>query len=48
MSHLFTPEVLAELDEALKEAGKGNSMTSDQVREHFEAKWEAWRRECAH
>ncbi len=45
LNHLFTPEVIAELElvSAKAKAG-GKTYTSEEIREHFRGKSEAWRR----
>ncbi len=42
LDHLFTPERLAEIDEAAADVEAGNYFTAEQVREHFKQKREAW------
>jgi hypothetical protein len=42
LDHLFTPERLAEIDQAAAEVEAGNYVTADQVREHLRQKREAW------
>lgn len=45
LDHLFTPERLAKIDEAIAEADAGNTFTAEQVREHFKQKRATWARE---
>ncbi len=41
--HLFTPERIAHLDQISAEVKAGaKTFTSDEVREHFQKKWEEW------
>ena len=40
--YLFTPQKIAEIRAAEAEAETGESLTIEQVREHFKAKYQAW------
>jgi hypothetical protein len=42
LEHLFTPQRLAEIDQAAADVEAGNYFTADQVREHFKQKRQAW------
>jgi hypothetical protein len=42
LDHLFTPERLAEIDQAAADVEAGNYFTAEQAREHFRQKREAW------
>jgi Arc/MetJ-type ribon-helix-helix transcriptional regulator len=44
LDHLFTPEVIAEIDKAEAEMNAGNFFTSEQVDEHFKKKRAAWKK----
>jgi hypothetical protein len=44
LDHLFTPPVVAELEQiAARAKAGGKTYTSEEVREHFRAKSDAWR-----
>ena len=42
LDHLFTPERLAEINQAAADVEAGNYFTAEQVREHFKQKRAAW------
>ena len=43
LSHLFTPERLARIDEGVAQADAGLTIPMDQVREHFRQRYESER-----
>ena len=44
LESLFTPQRLAEINQAAADIDAGNYVTAEQVREHFKQKREAWKK----